>query len=237
MDQQAFLFPSRSPKTSLSNHVNHDGSNHSSGWQRINKQFHVSIFRVNKINFMKQCCLVRLTFCPLAHNWCRKMDAQDNFCHLLPHWRQFVRPGRGSKPRCYQTTSCFQLFSSSLTDSEVPKQLLIGGIRKPQTTVKTRGGEWWGWKLRLWGLPVMWWGGRDLWFLFRPQTSPYVSRSQGSAQILVFVRAWEKVQLAQLKKETSLMVPVVDYRFERPSYSGESLRHWHCFPPNSPLIL
>ena len=45
---------------------------------------------------------------------------------------------RGSQLRCYQTTSCLWLFSSSLTTFEVLKQPLIGGIREPETTVKTK---------------------------------------------------------------------------------------------------
>lgn len=46
---------------------------------------------------------------------------------------------RRPQPRCYQTTSCLWLFSSSLTTFEVLKQLLIGGIREPHTR---RKGGW-----------------------------------------------------------------------------------------------
>lgn len=44
----------------------------------------------------------------------------------------------GSQLRCHYTTSCLWLIRFTVTTFEVLKQLLIGGIREPQTTVKMR---------------------------------------------------------------------------------------------------
>lgn len=60
---------------------------------------------------------------------------QNDIAEILNTEPEFFHPyhqasclSRGSQPRCYQTTSCLLLFSSSLTAFEVLKQLLIGAI-------------------------------------------------------------------------------------------------------------
>lgn len=76
-------------------------------------------------------------------------NAEDNCCHFfLFHTDTIQDVARvlsclswmqgGSQSRCYYTTSCLWLIRFTATTFEVLKQLLIRGIREPQTTVKIR---------------------------------------------------------------------------------------------------
>ena len=108
----------------------------------------VKTHSINWCSKMK-CCKTAVSIFFLSHTDIAKiLNTEPEFFHP---YHQASCLSRGSQPRCYQTTSCLLLFSSSLTAFEVLKQLLIGAIlyagQRPM--LRQRGGGW-----RLWLLLI-----------------------------------------------------------------------------------
>lgn len=101
---------------------------------------------VNKCSWMQY--RERLVLHPHPSLCLKIQDFMMSFCcqcfHLLHECQQAPCPANHTEPqpRCYQTTSCLWLFSSSMTTFEVLQQLLIGGMGGPHTPVKIKE---WGW--------------------------------------------------------------------------------------------